>query len=380
MPSVRREQGRFREIHLRQGTPGAEAVLSLAREVGFSRAGIADPKLLVPFAHALDGLCSRGLLAHDAFDGMEWDWVLRPALWAGSSSILICCLSCFRDEPDDLSTPDDPHALIAPFARANYYKKAMQMLHAFARRLEDSFGVPRSSLRLFSNSRLPEKPLLVASGLGAYGKNGLAIVPGLGSTFVIAGAVIPSVLARPASALADPCGSCRLCIKACPSGAIGAQGRVDPARCLQGQASRGGAVPHWMMEKWGARLYGCQECQAVCPHNTGLTEKAQPAPGELGQSIPLRSLLALDQAALKERFRGTALGLSWVSGESLPRNALLAAGGRGAATVKDLVTRSLEDDSPVLREAARWALARMGADYLRPPAKNASMMNTGMRT
>ncbi|HTP60202.1 MAG TPA: hypothetical protein VMM82_14860, partial [Spirochaetia bacterium] len=103
------------------------------------------------------------------------------------SSILVCCLSCNRHEPDDLSTPDDPHGLIAPFARRNYYKTAVRMLRDLAVRLEEDYGIPRKSVRVFSNSPLPEKRLCLSAGLAWPGKNGLCIAPGLGSLFVIAG-------------------------------------------------------------------------------------------------------------------------------------------------------------------------------------------------
>ncbi|HTP57465.1 MAG TPA: hypothetical protein VMM82_01020, partial [Spirochaetia bacterium] len=150
-------------------------VLALAREAGFHRAGFVDPRLVIPLARRACALRAGGFLRHEAFDGMEWDWVLKPEVLLAACSILVCCLSCAPSGPDDLSTPGDPHALIAPFARASYYRRAMQMLRTLARRLEEEGCVPRSSVRLFSNSRIPEKPLLVASGLAAYGKNGLAL-------------------------------------------------------------------------------------------------------------------------------------------------------------------------------------------------------------
>jgi epoxyqueuosine reductase QueG len=83
------------------------------------------------------------------------------------------------------------------------------------------------------------------------------------------------------------------------------------------------------MELWGRRLYGCQECQAVCPHNRVLTEEARPAEGELGPSVSLKRVLSLDAAGLKEWFRGSAMGMSWVAGNALLRNALISAGNRG---------------------------------------------------
>ena len=295
-----------------------------------------------------------------AAPGLELEWLLDPS-WAKSRSLLVCCLSCFRREPDDLSTPGDPHALVAPFARAHYYRAAITMLRAFAASLEHLHGVPRRSLRLFSNSRMPEKPLLVASGLGAYGANGLAIVRGLGSLFVIAGAVLPFPTDGPAVEPApDPCGSCGRCREACPVGAIVERGVVDPRRCLQGLADDDVPLSPATMSAWGTRLYGCQTCQEVCPRNACLAEAAPPAPGELGPSIAIRDLLADDDAGLRARFRGTALGMSWISPSALRRNALVAAGSRGAASLRGAVLSHAGAPDPAVSSAASWALARLG--------------------
>lgn len=351
-------------------SPG-DSVLALAREAGFHRAGLVDPRFVIPLADRARALRMRGFLDQGEFEGLEWDWLLEPERWSETSSIVICCLSCARHEPDDLSRPGDPHALIAPFARANYYRTVMGMLRNLARRLEEERGIPRASLRLFSNSRIPEKPLLVASGLAAYGRNGLALVPGLGSLFVVGGAVIPlpSAELRPTPAsrysadsvqrVGDLCGSCNRCVSACPVGAIEEPGLVVPGRCLQGCA--GSAVPlePRVMELWGARLYGCQECQSVCPHNRGLTEVAPPAVGELGPSVSIQRILSLDAAGLKEWFRRTAMGMSWVSGNALLRNALIAAGNRRDPAVRGDVERFTASREPMLRQTARWALERM---------------------
>src|SRR5271157_3397265 len=141
-------------------SPG-HSVLALAREAGFHRAAFVDPRLVIPLARRARGLQTRGFLDKEAFAGLEWDWLFESApnprstvapnprstvaRWSETSSVLVCCLSCARPEPDDLSTPGDPHALIAPFARANYYRMAMGMLSTFARRLEEERGIPRAS-------------------------------------------------------------------------------------------------------------------------------------------------------------------------------------------------------------------------------------------
>ena len=203
----------------------------------------------------------------------------------------------------------------------------------------------------------------MASGLASYGRNGCALVPGLGSLFVIAGAVFP-VCTRwqdipPAAPQRDLCGACQRCRAACPAGAIDEPYVVRRELCLQGAAGSMAGLSVESMSTWGARLYGCHDCQAACPHNSGLTEAAAAATGEIGPSVSLRAFLAEDSAARKKRFRGTALGMSWVSGEALLRNALVAAGNRGDAAIRAQVERHLADSTDTVRGAARWALEKL---------------------
>ena len=236
------------------------------------------------------------------------------------------------------------------------------MLRGVVGRLEQEQGVPSAGVRLFSNSRLPEKPLLIATGLAAYGRNGCAIVPGLGSLFVIAGAVLPlpTRLSAPATPLPQPCGSCRACQAACPVGALGRPYVVDRDRCLQAVATSPREMSEGVMDAWGVRLYGCQSCQSVCPHNRGLSCTAPPAVGEVGAGIPLLSFLSEDAPARAARFRGSALGMSWVPAEALVRNALVAAGNRGDICARSAVEAWLRNEhSPLIATAARWARARL---------------------
>jgi epoxyqueuosine reductase len=320
-----------------------------------------DPRLLATQAHrrrAGSGESDLGQL-----HGLDWRWITEPDAWSQSSTILVCCLSCLRLEPDDPSVPGDPHALVAPFARAHYYRTAIAMLRLVGERLERESGVPRSSIRLFSNSRIPEKPLLEATGMAAYGKNGCMIVPGLGSMFVIAGAVIPvrtELEERPVpSFLTDPCGSCQRCIFACPVRAIEQPHIVRPDLCLQGKAGSAQELSEDTMGRWGARLYGCQDCQSACPHNRGLNEAALASTGEIGPGVPLRAYLAQDAGERRLRFRGTALGMSWVSGDALLRNALMAAGNAEDTSLRGHVERHLASDTGAVRTAARWAREKL---------------------
>jgi epoxyqueuosine reductase len=341
---MRRAEGRLREelglnpprdpVDPGPRFPRAGALAAMARASGFSRAAVVDPSLLA----GADG-------------------------WSRHQAILACCLSCAPGGPADLSVPGDPHALVAPFARAAYYRHAVRLLTDLSRELALTYGLPRRSFRVFANSRLPEKSLLAAAGLAAIGKNSLAIVPGLGSLFVAAGLVIPvptaRVLEAPAVRAGDPCGACDRCARACPGGALGSPGVVDTTLCLQAFAARSGTLPVALRDAWGKRLYGCQSCQDCCPHNARVAPAPVPETGRVGPSISIARLLGMDAAGRRSLFRGTAMGMNWIEDAALVRNALLAAGHAGDPAVRALVAGFTGNDEPGVRDAACWALERL---------------------
>ncbi len=294
---------------------------------------------------------------------MELPWILQPEAWQADRSILVCALPSERDEPPDLSLPADPHALIAGFARRNHYAEAARTLSRALAPLAEANGVPRARIRVFSNSRIPEKPLLVSSGLASYAANGLAVIPGLGSKFVIAGAVLPAAgltgVGLEAVAPPDPCGSCSRCAAACPAGAIMERGLVDPSRCFSALASREEEMRPEARTAWGRRLYGCDECQRVCPLNAGPCAQSTVRAGEVGPSVSMSRLLDMSPEGIRAAFKGTALGMSWISPAALLRNALVAAGNSGEPALREPVERHASSGISVVRETARWALERL---------------------
>jgi epoxyqueuosine reductase len=288
----------------------------------------------------------------------------HPALAAlGEGLYLLAALSCHRREPDDLSSAGDPHALVAPFARRNYYREAVVRLKSVVSALGAG-----ASPRLFSNSRLPEKPLAAACGLGFLGSHSLVIAPGLGSAFLIAGAFLPASRV-PEEALRQPsdpplpgglragcaCGDCRACVQACPVGAITAPGVVDPQRCLPSLSTRLAPWPLEARAAWGFRLYGCQSCQDACPHNRALRSETMTRRGEIGPSVPLARLLACDEEGVRGMFRGTALARTWIPPAALLRNGLLAAEARGDPAVLGMVRSLRQHAVRAVRQAASRA-------------------------
>lgn len=328
----------------------AKNLLDYAKEAGFQAAGIVNIRDLynykaespLPFnLHKLKQTLNRQSINRGAF--------------------LVAALSCYRSETDDLSLPDDPHGLFAPFTRRNFYREAVIRMKGVVKKIISQTGLAKRDMRIFCNSHIPEKPLAVASGLGFYGKNDLVICPGLGSLFIICLVYLPFRVDNVLNTIylkdqAYFCQDCDACIKSCPVQAIQQPGFVNTKLCLQAKA----ALMHKLTAKtkslWLYRIYGCQTCQQVCPFNQHLDKETATRIGELGPSVSLKKLLSMTLPELELFFRHTALDLSWISRKAILRNIIIAAGNRKDHQLISLLLPYCQNKDKVLRDAALWAV------------------------
>ena len=197
------------------------------------------------------------------------------------------------------------------------------------------------------------------SGVGFYGKNTLLITRRHGS-WVVLGTLVTDVELEPTPALPGACGSCTLCIDACPTGALDEPGVLDSTRCLSYWTQSPDAIPEPYREPLGALVYGCDICQDVCPWNRGIERRraGEPLPQSADASVSLVEWLDADDGLI-ERF--DRLYVPRNDPRYLRRNALVAAGNVGGENERDAVARLAEDDDELVAEHARWALARIDA-------------------
>jgi epoxyqueuosine reductase len=267
----------------------------------------------------------------------------------GSPSLLMTALP-YGNQPlpgEDLRPPPPGAGVIAPFARRNYYREAVKRLQTLAALFRSRYGGTRADYRILCNSPVPEKPLARACGLGISGLNSLIITPEAGSLVIIAALTLPLVLegdgpmraAGEAFPLCRDCGenaerrlasSRRLappCMAACPTNAVRGDGTINRERCIQWYASgHGREVPAEVARFWGQRLYGCTLCQDACVWNQGLISGTQTEEGPLPAWLDCRELLTMPDAEISARFRGTAMGLSWLGQGGIKRNAAMVLG------------------------------------------------------
>jgi epoxyqueuosine reductase QueG len=279
-------------------------------------------------------------------------------------SLLVCGLSCYRNEADDPPPVDktDESGLIAQFARRHYYREATEMLKRVFREFRGEAGARRRDMKIFCNSRLNEKLIGWASGLGSFGKNSLLINPLLGSRFIVSGLLLDIGLpeagkARPGTG--EMCGDCTACIDSCPVGAIGANGKIDGTKCIQALATQVINIPESTMDKWRYVIYGCDICQNACPYNRDLTLESTCNVGEIGPAISLTELLSTSPESLDEKLRKSALDFSWIDRLALRRNALIASGNRKNPALANAIRPYLAHQNRYIRETAEWAARKI---------------------
>ncbi|MDR2521368.1 MAG: hypothetical protein LBC72_02265 [Spirochaetaceae bacterium] len=273
---------------------------------------------------------ARNLLPEDA-----------AVLGQNARAVLLCAF-CYGDSPPgesasaggvdgEIIAGEIAAGEIAAFARCNYYREAVIRLKRLAGVLRKSAAGlwPKSGFRIFCNSRFNEKQLACRYGLGTLGRNSLVLTREAGSRFIIAGLTLPFSVDR--NALPPPpdfslCGGCppgnAPCARACPTGALSGDGTLTRECCIQWYASgNGDGIPAGVRAHWGRRLYGCVCCQDACPYNQRPLSVAHVERGKIERFVNLKELLAQSDAEIKARFKGTAMGLSWISPAALRRSA-----------------------------------------------------------
>lgn len=333
----------------------AAAVKDAARRAGFHACGIARAAPLDP--GPLDRMLAGGLEADMAWLRTQRDLRLDPSrLLPGARSVVVVALAYHAGEP--LPAPEGAGE-IARYARGRDY-------HAVMRRRLGSLAAELRALdpgaRALATSDVApvmEKAWAERAGVGWIGKNGCLVTTSHGS-WVVLGTVLVDRELEPDAPHPDRCGSCEACLPACPTQAIPSPGVVDARRCISfWTIERRGEIPAELAGRLGRWIFGCDDCQTVCPWNDaarrGSDPELLPRPGR--EALRIDDVLRLSEAEYRARFNGTSLARARYDG--LLRNALLLAGGSGDARHAELVRAHLASPFPGVRAAAEWAIERL---------------------
>jgi epoxyqueuosine reductase len=339
----------------------AARVRALAAEFGFQRCGIADIHLGADEDHLRDWL-SQGL-----YGSMDWmarhgDLRSRPhELLPGTLRVISVGLDYGRNDGEQAwqTLADGRRAYVARYALGRDYHKLMRnRLQKLAERLQQEVGA--FGHRVFVDSApVLERALARNAGLGWIGKHTCLIDKDGGSWFFLGEIYVdlPLPVDAPASA---HCGSCTRCIDICPTQAITAPYRLDARRCISYLTiEHAGAIPEELRAPMGNRIFGCDDCQLVCPWNKFAQRSDEPdfrARNDL-DTATLPQLFAWDEAEFMRRTEGSAIRRS--GHERWLRNIAVALGNAPATPEVQAALASRQDDpSDIVREHVAWAIAQ----------------------
>jgi epoxyqueuosine reductase len=331
-----------------------------AAELGFAACGIARAD-----AAPLAGERLHQWLADGRHGDMIWMEERKhhresPAgLWPAVRSVISLGLSYApKDDPLRLAGEGGVGRISVYAQGSDYHAVVKRALKALGRWLAQEAGC---DLKVFVDTApVMEKPLAEAAGLGWQGKHTNLVSRSAGS-WLFLGAIYTTLELAPDTPGHDSCGSCTACQSACPTNAFPAPFQLDARRCISYLTiEHGGPIPHEFREKIGNRIYGCDDCLAVCPWNKfAASAHANLAFAPRAELVApeLTDLLALDDAGFRTVFAGSPI--KRIGRTKMVRNALIAAGNSKAADLVRLVVALLDDPAPVIRGTAVWALGRL---------------------
>jgi len=291
----------------------------------------------------------RGLFADMRFTMARPEESCHPeTLLPGARTVISAALCYWLPEPDR----PPGQGRLPRYTWFDAYTDLRKKLDALGRRLGGAYRV------LVDANQHVDREAAARSGVGFYGKNTLLITRRHGS-WVVLGTLVTNVELDPTPPLDLDCGDCRLCIDACPTGALDEPGTLDSTRCLSYWTQAPAPPPAEYRAHIGAQVYGCDICQDVCPWNRGVEKRraSEPLPEGATPHVSLVEWLRSDPAELRRRFY--RLYVPRNDGRRLRLNALVAAGNVGGYAERDAMTALLDDPDDATREVAAWGLARM---------------------
>lgn len=345
-----------------EALPSLEARLeAVAREHGFAAFGIARADAAPLTAARLNAWLAEG--CHGEMIWMESRAEQRGSpqgLWPEVRSVIALGMS-YAPDVDPLALADHPErGRISVYAQGgDYHDVVKKALKHVARWLVAE--VEDAEVKVFVDTApVMEKPLAAAAGLGWQGKHTNMVSRDHGS-WLFLGAIYTTLELAPSVPGRDNCGSCTACQEACPTAAFPAPYRLDARRCISYLTiEHAGPIPLEFRRALGNRIYGCDDCLAVCPWNkfadSAARNKAFLPRAEL-VAPALGDLLDLDDAGFRQVFAGSPI--KRIGRDRMVRNAAIAAGNSGDRRFRPLLERLKSDENPVVAEAAEWALAEL---------------------
>jgi epoxyqueuosine reductase len=323
----------------------------LAEELGIDVVGAAPAEAYEETERHIRERRARGLFADMRFTMAQPEVSCHPeTALPGGRTVVSAALSYYEPGPE----PGPAEGGLPRYTWSDRYAELREKLDALGQRLGGRYRV------LVDANQHVDREGAARAGVGFYGKNTLLITRRYGS-WVVLGTLVTDVELERSPPLELDCGSCRLCIDACPTGALDDPGVLDSTRCLSYWSQAPAPIPEEYREELGTQVYGCDICQDVCPWNRGIEKRRATRPLSAGAE-PVVSLLDwLDASDDELRERYDRLYIPRNDPRYLRRNALVAAGNAGDPDLAPAVERYAAGEDELLREHAAWALERLAA-------------------
>jgi epoxyqueuosine reductase len=318
-----------------------------AEELGLDVAGAAPAAAYTGTEQAIRERRAQGLFADMRFTTARPEISCHPELLFEGARTVVSAALCYYAPA---AGPRPGQGRLPRYTWSNRYAELREALDALGRRLGGAYRV------LVDENAHVDREAAARAGVGFYGKNTMLITRTHGS-WVVLGTLVTSAEVEPSPPLDADCGSCRICIDACPTDALEQAGVLDGNRCLSWTTQRPGSIPHEHRAAIGDAVYGCDICQAVCPWNRGVERRRADVPPAGEPTVDLVAWLEADGSELLEQYE--RLYVPRRNPRYLKRNALVALGNSGGPEHAAAIEPFLADDDPLLREHAEWALARL---------------------
>ena len=318
-----------------------------ARELGLDAIGAAPAEPYAGTERHIRERRARGLFADMRFTIARPEESCHPeTLLPGARTVVSAALCYWHPEPER----PPGQGRLPRYTWFDAYEVLREKLDELGRRLGGAYRV------LVDANQHVDREAAARSGVGFYGKNTLLITRRHGS-WVVLGTLVTAAELEPTPPLDLDCGECRLCIDACPTGALDEPGTLDSTRCLSYWTQAPAPPPAEYRAELGAQVYGCDICQDVCPWNRGIEKRRAGATPRGTPHVALVDWLRMDDDELRRSF--DRLYVPRNDGRRLRLNALVAAGNVGGDGERNAVAACLDDPDETTREVAAWALARM---------------------
>ncbi|SEW41864.1 epoxyqueuosine reductase [Cognatiyoonia koreensis] len=332
---------------------------SFARAEGFAKIGVCRPDA-VSLAQSLEQFVDAGYHGQMGWMADRMHWRGDPsALWPAAKSVVMFA-EPYTPTHDPLAVlGHKDKAAISVYAQGRDYHDVLKKRLKRVGRWFIS-QVPDAEIKVFVDTApVMEKPLAQAAGLGWQGKHTNLLGRDLGNWFFL-GAMFTTVPLDPDPPEVGHCGSCTACLDICPTNAFPAPYKLDARRCISYLTiEHKGPVADDLRGLMGNRIYGCDDCLAICPWNK-FAETARDAKYAARADVkdpPLAELAVLDDAAFRERFSGSPI--KRIGRDRFVRNVLYAIGNSGLPALMSVAETQLADPDPTVADAARWAVDKL---------------------